>query len=187
MQCMSASSVEATWEQKSVTVILLNPVLMPELFSVLGEPLNCQCSFSHLPLLSPATLLHLSIVGCVLCVCVITYLHPFSFSSFFLLFFLPFHFATVLSYFSTQCSQPNLLHTDSSLNVFHFACTFSFFHRQSSVMCLSSEASLSCACIMTDFYTQDTTNEVLKCYLSLSCYLSFLKTTLIVHTTCYIL
>ena len=60
--------------EQSVTVILLNPVFVPELFSVLGEPLNCQCSFSHLPLLSPATLLHLSIVGCVLCVCVITYL-----------------------------------------------------------------------------------------------------------------
>ena len=66
MQCMSASSVEANWEQKSVTVILLNPVFMPELFSVLSEPLHCQCSFSHLPPLSPATLLCFPVVGCVL-------------------------------------------------------------------------------------------------------------------------
>ena len=88
MQCTSASSVEATWEQKSVTVILLNPVLMPELFSVLGEPLNCQCSFSHLPLLSPVTLLRLSVVDGVLSLCMCNHLLSFfSSSSFFFLIF----------------------------------------------------------------------------------------------------
>ena len=92
MQCISASSVEATWEQKLVTVILLNPVFMPELFSVLGEPLNCQCPFSHLPLLSPATLLQFPVLGYVLYVFVIVIIF----------------------------SLPNLLLGDSSLNIFCF-------------------------------------------------------------------
>ena len=45
---------------------------------------------------------------CTVCMCK-HFLHPFSFTSFFFLFFLPFHFATVLSHFRIQYCQPNLL------------------------------------------------------------------------------
>ena len=122
--------------RKSVTVILLNPVFMPELFSVLGEPLNCQCSFSHLPLLSPATLPCFPVVGCVLYVFVTTYLQLFSSSFFFL-------FCTCL--YSAH-NTVSLMFLDSSFNIIHFASIF-LPNRSSSVMCLSYEASLSCACI----------------------------------------
>ena len=46
---------------------LLVVVFMPQLFSAPGQPLNCQCSYSHLRLLAPATLLRILVVGCVYC------------------------------------------------------------------------------------------------------------------------